>query len=224
MAIREIPVRRCAGGLRLWFFLAAAACVAHASPASASDGFFCVGPDYLAYEFQDGGHTPQNRQGLYVVRLGGPDGFSEAVVYEFNPGTVRGMRCGEKHVELLDDESIRTVDLDGPRTAHSVRIERAPLAKAGIWPDGFVLLNLGELSHVRDATWPEDVPLPATSRFRYALAVTKTAGVPQNQMYACNPAGVTYLDQYDLNRKLVRSLEIAAGCVVTEASASTPKH
>jgi hypothetical protein len=220
MAFLEIASGRCAGLFQL-AVIVGTVCFALPSPASASDGFFCVGPDYFAYEFQDGGHTPQNRQGLYVVRLNGPDGFSEAVIYEFNPGTVRGMRCGEKQVQLLDDESIRSVDLDGPRTAHGVRIEREPLATGGARPEGFVLLNLGELSRARGATWPEHVPLPGTSRFRYALAVTKTAGVPQNQMYACNPAGVTYLDQFDLNRKLLRSLEIAAGCV-SENSAPTP--
>ena len=217
MALQEIAWRRY---LRLGGFLAAA-CVALASPASASDGFFCVGPDYLAYEFEEGGHTPQGRQGLYVVNLGGADGFSEPVVYEFNPDAVLGMRCVEKRVQLLDTESIRTIDLDGPRTPPSVRVEREPLANIGARPAGFVVLNLGELSHVRGATWPEDVVLPATSRFRYALAVVKTAGVPQNHMYACNPAGVTYLDQFDLNRTLVRSLEIASGCDASEDPAST---
>ena len=219
MALRERP-----GMLRLAIFLATATFFARASPASVSEGFFCVGPDYFAYEFEDGGHTPMGRPGLYVVKLGGPDGFSEPVVYEFKPGSVRGMRCVEKHVQLLDDDSIRTVDLDGPRTPLSVRMEREPLASPGVRPDGFVLLNLGELSHLRGATWPEHVSLPGTSRFSYALAVTKTAGVPQNHLYACNPASVTYLDQFDVNRNLVRSLEIAAGCDLSEDPASTTRQ
>lgn len=207
--------------LRLAIFLATAACFARASPASASDGFFCVGPDYFAYEFEDGGHTPVGRPGLYVVTLGAPDGFSEPVVYEFKPGSVSGMRCVDKHVQLLDHESIRTIDLDGPRTPLGVRIEREPLASPGTRPDGFVRLNLGELSHLRGATWPEDVSLPRTSRFSYALAVVKTAGIPQNHMFSCNPAAVTWLDQLDVNRNLVRSLEIAAGCDLSEDPAST---
>jgi hypothetical protein len=218
------PMGRRAGRLRLAILLATAAFFARASDASISEGFFCVGPDYFAYEFETGDHTPTGRPGLYVVKLSGPDGFSEPVVYEFKPGIVRGMRCVEKQVQLLDDESIRTVDLDGPRTPLSVRIEREPLARPGAQPEGFVLLNLGELSHVRAATWPENVSLPGTQRFSYALAVAKTAGIPQNHLFACNPAIVTYLDQFDANRKWVRSLEIAAGCDRSEDPASTTRQ
>jgi hypothetical protein len=214
---------RRAGMLRLVIFLAVVGCFARTAAASDVDGFFCVGPDYFAYEFEDGGHTPVGHPGLYVVRLSGSDGFSEPVVYEFKPGPVRGMRCEDKHVQLVDDESIRTIDLDGPRTPLGVRIEREPLPGRGVRPDGFVLLNLGELSHLQGATWPETVPLPSTTRFSYALAVTKTAGVPQNHLFACNPASVTYLDQFDANRNLVRSLEIAAGCDRSQDSTSTTR-
>jgi hypothetical protein len=208
--------------LRLAIFLATAALLVPTAPASASDGFFCVGPDYLAYEFDDGGHTPIGRPGLYVINLGGPDGFSEPLIYEFKPGTVRGMRCLERQVQLLDDESIRTVRLDGPLVG--ARIERQPLAKPGAHPDGFVVLNLGELSHVRGATWPENVRLPGTSRFSYALALVTSAGVPQNHMYACNPAIVTHLNQFDATRNLVQWLEIAAGCDRSDDSTAAPRQ
>jgi hypothetical protein len=209
-----------AGQRPLAVLLASVALVALARPAFASDGFFCVGPGYLAYEFDDGGHTPIGRAGLYIIRLTGSDGPSDPVVYEFKPGTVRGMRCLDAHVQLLDDQSIRSVDLDGPRAARAVRIAQEKLASAGSRPDGFVVLNLGELSHVRGATWPEDVALPGTSRFTYALAIVKTAGVPENHLFSCNPAAVTRLDQFDANHILVRSLEIAAGCDRSEETPS----
>src|SRR5690349_3800759 len=106
----------CAALLRRAIVLAAAALFAHASPAIASGGFFCVGPDYLAYEFEDGSHTPAGRTGLYVVRLNAPDGFADPVVFEFKPGSVRALRCTPRQVQLLDAESIATIDLDGPRT------------------------------------------------------------------------------------------------------------
>jgi hypothetical protein len=212
-----------AGTIRLVIFLAAAL-FARPSAAGASDGFFCVGPDYLAYEFDDGAHTPVGHGGLYIVALGGPDGFAEPVIYELEPGRVRAMRCLGRRVQLLDGESIRTVDLDGPRAALSVRMERQPLASAGARPDGFVALNLGELSRLRDGTWPEDVALPGSSRFSYALAVIKSAGVPQNHMYECNPASVTRLHQFDTDRHLVRSLEIFAGCELTDDSVPTTRR
>jgi hypothetical protein len=201
--------------------LAAAALVGHAAPAAAADGFFCVGPDYVAYEFEDGGHTPLGRAGLYVIALGGPNGFAEPVVYEFTPGPVRAMRCVEKRVQLLDNESIRSIDLDGPRDPLSVRIMRETLTSPGVAPDGFVVLNLGALSRFRGMTWPEDVPLPGTSRFRFTLTVVKTAGIPENHMYSCNPASVTRLNEFDANRNLVESLEIFAGCDLSEDPAAT---
>jgi len=217
------PRERRAGGLRLAVVLAAAALVASAGPATAatSDGFFCVGPDYFAYEFEDGAHTPLGRGGLYVIALGGPNGFAEPVVYEFTPGAVGAMRCLEKRVQLLDTGSIRTVDLDGPRDPLSVRITREILTSPGLRPDGFVVLNLGALSRFRGMTRPEDVPLPGTSRFAFTLTVVKTAGIPENHMYSCNPASVTRLNEFDANRNLVESLAIYAGCDLSEDPAAT---
>jgi hypothetical protein len=202
--------------------LTAAVLFAQASPVLASGGYFCVGPDYLAFEFADGSHTPAGRAGLYVVALNGPEGFSDPVVFEFKPGDVRAMRCGARQVQLLDRESIATVDLDGPRT--NVPLARARLPVPDAQPDGFVPLNLGELSHVKGMTWPEDVPLPRTARFSYALAPIKQAGVPQNHLFGCYPAMVTYLQQLDANRHVVRSLELAAGCDLSEDQASPPKQ
>ena len=114
-----MSLREAHASVRVIIFLAMAAFFARASVASTMEGFFCVGPDYFAYEFETGDHTPAGRPGLYVVKLGGPDGFADPVVYEFNPGSVRAMRCSQNQVQLLDDESIRTIDLDGPRTAPS---------------------------------------------------------------------------------------------------------
>jgi hypothetical protein len=197
--------------------LAAVTLFPAASAASTGDGYFCVGRDYLAYEFEDGYHTQAARAGLYLVRLNGPDGFVDPVVYEFDPGKVRGMRCLDDRVQLLDDLSVRSVDLGSPS---NVRMQREPLA-SGPSTEGFVRLNLGELSHLSGAVWPEDVALPTTSRFSYALAVIKTPGVPENHMYACYPASVTHLYQFDLNHNLVRSLQIAAGCDLSDTSSAT---
>jgi hypothetical protein len=130
------------------------------------------------------------------------------------------MRCVEKRVQLLDTESIRTIDLDGPRNPLSVRIVREPLTSPGARPEGFVVLNLGALSRSRGMTWPEDVSLPGTSRFSFTLTVVKTAGIPENHMYSCNPASVTRLNEFDVNRNLVESLEIFAGCDLSEDPAA----
>ena len=92
-----------------------------------------------------------------------------------------------------------------------------------MWPDGFVLLNLGELSRVQEATWPEEVRLPGGPRFSYAQRVIKTAGIPQNHMFDCYPASVTHLHQLDADRYLVRSLEIFAGCDRSGEPATAPK-
>jgi len=191
-----------------------------AGRANAADGFFCVGPDYLAYELDGGGHIPYAHPGLYVVRLGGTDGFSEPIVYEDFVGDVRAMRCLADNVQLLRNEWISTIDLNGPRPYRNLPMKRQPLANPGDRPDGFVLLNLGQLSHIRGATWPENVALPGTSRFTYALEVIKrplTRPRTPPFYYSCDPESVTRLNQFDLNHNLVRSVELIVGCDLSDS-------
>ena len=66
------------------------------------------------------------------------------------------MRCLADTVQLLRNEWISTIDLNGPRPSRNLPIKRAAAPEPWDRPDGFVLLNLGQLSHIRGATWPEN--------------------------------------------------------------------
>ena len=74
-----------------------------------SDGYYCSGDDYLAYEFRftDGGTTHR----LYLVRFSAEEGMAGPVELSLPEFQVHGMRCAEDSVEVLGWDSVYRVDL-----------------------------------------------------------------------------------------------------------------
>jgi hypothetical protein len=110
-----------------------------------SDGYYCIGPGYLAYQF--GFAAPSERpHRLYMVRIGGPAVISEPVVLELPQFQVHGMECAERRIRLASFDAVYTVPLDANREPASVLV--APLAERGRWPAEFTgrQQNLGEWS------------------------------------------------------------------------------
>jgi len=71
-----------------------------------SDGYFCVGPDYLAYEVSSPGVSDTHR--LVVIPFD-PRKWTTRYVRELPEFHVRDMSCEDMHVRLVDESSIYDV-------------------------------------------------------------------------------------------------------------------
>ncbi len=91
-------------------------CIAGATPAlqADSDGYYCVGRDYLAYQFGLAA-PPIAPHRIYVVRLAGEQAMSAPAVIDIPQFQVHGMLCDQTSIELESFDGIYKVDLDAAR-------------------------------------------------------------------------------------------------------------
>ena len=68
--------------------------VAHAD----SDGYYCIGPGYLAYQF--GMDVPSNPIRVYVIPFGAARGIPAPAMVKLGPSQVHGMRCGADNIDV----------------------------------------------------------------------------------------------------------------------------
>jgi hypothetical protein len=104
-----------------------------------SDGYFCVGPGYVAYEFRFS--VPPATHRLHVVRFSGASGIVPAAPVPLDDFQVHGMICHPRVVELVGWSQIHSVDITEPdrpkTTSRSDTFEPAQARPAA---------NLGHLS------------------------------------------------------------------------------
>src|SRR6266511_1227875 len=99
-----------------------------ARPAHAdSDGYYCIGPNYLAYQLSLGPKSAGHF--LYVVSLPDSAPVGPPTKVQLPRFQVHGMRCSASSVQLLGWDSLYTVNLNGPRP--SVVTPVAPWTKRG---------------------------------------------------------------------------------------------
>ena len=141
-----------------------------ATPATAyadSDGYYCIGPGYFA--FQLGMDTPANPVRVSVVRTGD----MEPISIRLAPFQVHGMVCGERAVQLLGWDNAYQVILDASQ--RPVRFTTTPLVKPGARPPEFEpdqSGNLGAVSAPARTLKPQKVALGADSRrYTYWLEI-----------------------------------------------------
>ena len=146
---------------RVGFLVALLAWTSHTS--ADSDGYYCIGPDYLVYQFSFS--QPPEGHHLHVIWLGGGEGITSPTLLALPFFQVHGMLCGSETVEVLArDRSYRIYV--SPDTPPSL-IDAIPLAEPGMRPERFSTTtpNLGQLSNVlrNIRTEPsEQVPLQST--------------------------------------------------------------
>jgi hypothetical protein len=121
-----------------------------------SDGYYCVGPDYIAYQFGFAA-PPVAPHRLHVIRLGGVAGIAEPMVFELPQFQVGGMLCTERSVQLGAVDVIYTVQLDS--AGRPLRYETTSLLKPRHTPPGFQSHNLASRSRPVEALTTERVPL-----------------------------------------------------------------
>ena len=117
--------------------------VAHAD----SDGYYCVGPGYLAYQFGMA-PLPIAPHRLHVLSTRAATGIPEPAVLELPQFQVHGLRCGDGWIEVASFTAVYRVTLDN--TGRPVRYEVHEFAVGQKVPSEFYpQRNLGMLSPAR---------------------------------------------------------------------------
>jgi hypothetical protein len=178
-----------------------------AAPAWAdSDGYYCVGPDYLAYQFGLAA-PPVAPHRLYVVRLGGEQGMAEPTAIQIPQFQVHGMLCGERTVQLEAFDALYTVRLDASR--HPVRYETAPLDDAQKHLlSGGRQSRLGGFGFSTKGLAQERRPLMTdASGHAFTLEIEPRPSGPNR----CDTEITTRLLESDVSRKVVREQVVFRG-------------
>lgn len=122
-----------------------------------SDGYYCVGHGYLAYQFGMA-PLPVAPHHLYVIRLGATGGIEDPIALELPQFQVHGLRCGDGWVDVAAFTEIYHVTLD--ENAKPKRYEVRPFAEGQTVPQEFFpQLNLGTLSRAGQELKPQRVSL-----------------------------------------------------------------
>ncbi len=168
-----------------------------------SDGYFCGGPGYLAYQFS-GLSIPGQDHTLFVLELDPERGISAPRQFALEPFQVHGMRCLDDAVDLLAWDRIYRIDLapqDHPRID---QVEPQP--EDSIFPD-FTSENLGRWAFAN-----RTIPLKtAAGRFSFELVIEQqTDAVGQSGSGMIQHQIRSYLRQ-NTAKGTVREQEIFAG-------------
>jgi hypothetical protein len=145
-----------------------------------SDGYYCVGRGYLAYQF---GMAPKSvaPHRIYVISTRGPEGIPEPAVLELPQFQVHGMVCGEGWIDVASFTSIYRITLD--ESDRPVRYEVMGLL--GPIPQPFILSqnqNLGSSIGGRAYLTPIRTSLGAKPLGgEYILEITAKAIEPMKQ-------------------------------------------
>jgi hypothetical protein len=129
-----------------------------------SDGYYCIGRGYLAYQF--GFAAPSTRpHRLSVIRFSGASGIHSPEVLDLPQFQVHGMRCGEGWIDVAAFTNVYRVTLD--ENSRPVGYEVRPFPDGQKIPQEFILSqihNLGASSGGRAYLKPVRVRLSARER------------------------------------------------------------
>jgi hypothetical protein len=144
------------------------------TPARAdSDGYYCVGRGYLAYQF-NGLSTTTEGHTLYLLQFDPEMGFFGPSSFALEPFQVHGMRCLDDAVDLLAWDRIYRIDRDGQEQPRIDQVEPQP--EDAIFPD-FTSDNLGNW-----ALASQTIPLKtASGRFSFELVIEQHTDPKSNR-------------------------------------------
>ncbi len=131
-----------------------------------SDGYFCTGKGYIAFETSFS--WPENTHRLRVVRFGSDIGIVESEPLVLEDFQTHGMRCEEGRIELLGWEFKYIVDASD--LARPMMKKKIKPSKPGEPLPGFASRNLG------NSAKPGVVRLSSNdARFQFELVIARTA-------------------------------------------------
>jgi hypothetical protein len=108
-----------------------------------SDGYYCVGRGYVAYQFGFAAPSPKPHR-LFVVPFSDTSGIESPVVLDLPQFQVHGMQCGEAWIDVAAFTGIYHVTLD--ENHRPIRYEVQSLADGQKIPQEFVLSQLQNLA------------------------------------------------------------------------------
>ncbi len=98
-----------------------------------SDGYYCVGDSYLAYELRVSQPQLDDQHVLMILRAG-PDQSIQELTIALPDFQVHAMRCRAGTVDLAGWDAVHTADL----SSNSLGVSRTPLPRPGdtpAWPN-----------------------------------------------------------------------------------------
>ena len=177
-----------------------------------SDGYYCVGRGYIAYQFGFAA-PPVGPHNLYVVRFGGASGIEGPSVLALPQFQVHGIVCGERDIQIAAYDAIYTVRLDS--TGRPVSYDSVPWTDHPNMPPQFIArsLNLGEWSlPARYLKEQRELLATASDGGRYVLEIT-AAPVAANQ---CLSMVTSRIVRTDRNGHEIQHVDVFRGRGVRE--------
>lgn len=141
-----------------------------ASARADSDGYYCVGPHYLAYQFGFAAPSPKPHR-LFVVSLDRPRVVGPPIGFDLPNFQVHGMVCEQERILVAAFDRLYTVTLDHrgePRTFSQALYEKAGVLPPEIQPPQ---RNLGGWSRPVGTLQVERIQLPARAGTSVVLEI-----------------------------------------------------
>ena len=172
-----------------------------------SDGYYCIGPDYLAYQFGLAA-PPMAPHHLYVVRLGGKDAMSKPATIEMPQFQVQGMHCGGDAVQLEAFDGLYTVHLDPLRRPVRCEFARAEDGRPRTILWGSHAARLGGFGFSTNGLASERrSPMNLASGHEFAIEIAPKL----LRSKPCQTEITTRLLELDASRKIVRAQVVHKG-------------
>jgi hypothetical protein len=177
-----------------------------------SDGYYCIGRGYLAYQFGVAA-PPLGPHHLNIIRIDTATGFEAPVVFDLPQFQVHGILCGEGSIRIAAYDAIYTVQLD--ERNRPVRYDSIPWTDRGHNPPEFVghSLNLGAWNQVSTTLKTDRLLLGlAEDGGQFLLEVSGKA----IESEACGSMVTSRVIKTDRNGREVEQLEIFHGRGIRE--------
>ena len=179
--------------------------VALGSPALAdSDGYFCIGPDYLAYEMTFSVEPHGHR--LYILRFEDPAAWDKPLRVDLPEFNGPPMRCEAQSIRLAGWDAIHHVTWPA-EFPYDVSLRSEPKepgpSDMNEFPDSIGSVVFGIAGTMEDYS----VPLPSSDPvYSYRLTVSRK----RDAVNFCTINVRSYVAQY-VSRDVVAELELFAG-------------
>lgn len=131
-----------------------------------SDGYFCVGPTYLAYQFSFSDSIPGHN--LFIIDLSDLRSQSTPQVVPLPDFQVHGMMCSDSIVQVLGWNSLYRITV---RSRDPAVVDSMSVTPPGSIPDAFERqgANLGSLRPISDRYALATNPLPNAYELRFGI-------------------------------------------------------
>lgn len=185
-----------------------------------SDGYYCVGRGYIAYQFGFAA-PPVATHRLHIVRFGSVSGLEAPIDFDIPQFQVHGILCGERSVRLAAYDAIYTIQLD--ETNRPVRYDSVPWSDRGHTPPEFVghSFNLGAWNRSASRLETDHISLGSVDGGgQYLLEISGQAIESER----CASMVTTRIIRTDRNGRRVQQLEIFRGRGIRECGGQAPPN